>query len=68
MTNRWALINSDTLVVENVVIWGGEDDMFSGFIKVELNAGEPCAPGFTYDPAPLADPRFIAPIPPDPLE
>ena len=56
---RYAIVFPDTLVVDNIVIWGGEGDMFSGFVTVPLEEGEPCAPGWSYNP--VGTPRFEDP-------
>ena len=48
---RWALVNPTTLVVDNV------PDM----LTIQLEPDERCAPGWTYDPAPMASPRFLEP-------
>ena len=59
---RYALVNPTTLVVDNVVIWGGGDSPWPDLTPVQLDADERCAPGWTYDPNAL--PRFIEPTPP----
>lgn len=58
---RWAVITYDN-IVDNVVIWGGGESLWPGMITVQLADNEPCAPGWTYDPAPMANPRFIEPV------
>lgn len=65
---RWAIIYPDTFIVENIVIWGGEGDIFAGFITVQLGEDEYCNPGWVYDPTPLANPRFTDPNPLPPEE
>lgn len=59
---RWAIVNPTTLVVDNVVIWGGDGDVFSNMLTIQLDPNERCAPGWTYDAA--ATPRFVEPTPP----
>jgi len=61
MTDRWALVNPTTLVVDNVVIWGGGESLWPDMLTVQLEPDERCAPGWTYDPAPMASPRFLEP-------
>lgn len=61
MSNRWALVNADS-VVDNVVIWGGGESMWPDKLTILLDDNELCAPGWTYDPAPMANPRFIEPV------
>jgi hypothetical protein len=60
---RWAIIYPDTFIVENIVIWGGEGDIFANFITVQLGDDEYCNPGWIYDPN--ATPRFIGPSTPE---
>ena len=59
---RWALVNSTTLVVDNVIIWGGGESLWPDMLTIQLEADERCAPGWTYDAN--AAPRFIEPAPP----
>lgn len=61
---RWAVIDAASLVVWNVVIWGGGDSPWPDMLTVALEADERCAPGWTYDPSPMASPRFLEPAPP----
>jgi len=63
MVMRWALVDSD-FIVDNVIIWGGNDPLWNDLLAVQLLDGERCAPGWTYDPAPMASPRFIEPVQP----
>jgi hypothetical protein len=60
MSDRWALVNSTTLVVDNVIIWGGGESMWPDLLTVQLDADERCAPGWTYDPNNI--PRFVEPL------
>lgn len=60
--DRWALVNPTTLVVNNVVIWGGGESLWPDMLTIQLEPDERCAPGWTYDVA--ATPRFIEPTPP----
>jgi hypothetical protein len=60
MSDRWALVNSTTLVVDNVIIWGGGDSPWPDLLTVQLDADERCAPGWTYDPNNI--PRFVEPL------
>lgn len=61
---RWAIVNLDTNVVENVIIWDGNSYMFPYPVDslIQLNEDEICGPGFIYDAA--ANPRFTEPEPP----
>lgn len=67
--NTWALVNKVSLKVENIVIWGGGDEMFKEFITVHLEPGEYVNIGDLYDPTPMVSPRFSGsnPIAPDPV-
>ena len=54
---RWAIVNVNTNVVENVIIWDGTGDLpfpVEGIIKLEED--ERCGPGFTYSAD--STPRF----------
>lgn len=51
---RYALINND--VVENIVLWDGEGDIFDDYIKVELSDDVECGIGWAYENG-----EFIAP-------
>jgi len=53
---RWALINVNNLV-ENVVIWDGQGDCFAGKTIVQLQDGEWCSIGASYDVN--GNPKFI---------
>ena len=55
---RWAIVNSNN-IVENIVIWDGNGDLFSTTQNVQLQENEPCSIGWTYDVN--GDPRFIEP-------
>lgn len=59
---RWAVIDPATLIVDNVVIWGGGESLWPTMILVDLADDERCSPGWTYDSA--ASPRFLDPTPP----
>jgi hypothetical protein len=54
---RWALINLNNLV-ENIVIWDGTGEIFSGITIVQINEGESCNIGDSYDLN--GNPRFIS--------
>jgi hypothetical protein len=60
MSDRWALVNSTTLVVDNVIIWSGGESLWPDLLTVQLDADERCAPGWTYDPNNI--PRFVEPL------
>ena len=60
MNNRWALVNTTTLVVDNVVIWGGGDSLWPDMLTIQLEPEERCAPGWTYDST--NTPRFVEPL------
>ena len=45
---RWALIDANNLV-ENIVIWDGQGDIFVGKNIVQLQDGEWCSIGALYD-------------------
>jgi hypothetical protein len=62
MSDRWALVNPTTLVVDNVIIWNGGESLWPDLLTVQLDADERCAPGWTYEAG--ASPRFIEPTPP----
>lgn len=59
MSDRWAVINAETLMVDNVVIWGGGESLWPGKLTVLLEEREPCAPGWSYNP--IGTPRFEEP-------
>lgn len=59
---RWAIVNPSSMNVDNVVIWGGDGNLFDGMLTIQLDPDERCAPGWTYDSA--ATPRFLEPTPP----
>lgn len=59
---RWAVIDTNSLIVWNVVIWGGGDSPWTDMLTIQLESDERCAPGWTYDAN--ASPRFIEPAPP----
>lgn len=46
---RWALINNETNLVENVIIWDGEGNLFPNTLNVLLNENEPCVTGWLYE-------------------
>ena len=58
---RWAVITFDN-IVDNVVIWNGGESLWPEMITVQLENNEPCAPGWIYDPSPMANPRFSEPV------
>jgi hypothetical protein len=49
---RWAIVNLETNIVENVIIWDGNGHMFPYPVEslIQLNENERCAPGHKYDP------------------
>ena len=53
---RWALIDANNLV-ENIVIWDGQGDIFTGKNIVQLQDGEWCSIGALYDAN--TNPKFI---------
>lgn len=63
MSMRWAIINLDTNVVDNVIIWDGNSYMFPYPVEalVQLSDDERCGPGFIYDAS--GNPRFSEPEP-----
>jgi hypothetical protein len=56
MSTRWALINADNLV-ENIVVWDGQGEIFAGRTIVQLNDEEWCNIGASYDAN--GNPKFI---------
>jgi len=56
MSTRWALINADNLV-ENIVVWDGQGEIFAGRTVVQLSDGEWCNIGASYDAN--GNPKFI---------
>ena len=60
---RWAIVDFNSNVVDNVVVWEGGDSLWPDMITVQLAADERCAPGWTYDPN--ASPRFVEPVQPE---
>jgi hypothetical protein len=54
---RWAMIDANN-IVENVIIWDGQGDLFSGKTVVQLQDGEWCSIGASY--AEDAVLRFVA--------
>ena len=61
---RYAIVNPTTLVVDNVVVWGGGDSPWPDMLTIQLDTDERCAPGWLYDPN--ATPKFTEPSPSDP--
>ena len=55
---RWALIDANN-IVENVIIWDGQGDLFSGKTVVQLQEGEWCSIGASYNPN-ATESRFTA--------
>lgn len=53
---RWAMIDANN-IVENVIIWDGLGDLFSGKTIVQLEDGEWCSIGALYEAN--GTPRFI---------
>ena len=53
---RWSLIDANNLV-ENIVIWDGQGDIFVGKNIVQLQDGEWCSIGALYDEN--GTPKFI---------
>ena len=49
---RWAIINLETNIVENVIIWDGNGDIFPYDTKslIQLDENERCGPGHLYNP------------------
>jgi hypothetical protein len=49
---RWAIINLETNIVENVIIWDGNTNMFPFPVEclIQLNENENCGPRYKYDP------------------
>ena len=45
--SRYALVKNN--VVENIVAWGGDADLFSEYLTVELAEETPCSVGWNYD-------------------
>lgn len=56
---RWAMITSEN-IVENIIIWDGQGDLFSGKTVVQLQEGEYCNIGSTFDPN-ATENRFSVP-------
>jgi len=56
---KWALVNNQTNIVENIVIWDGNGELFPHTTNVHLNDNERCGISWTYDVN--NDPRFIEP-------
>ena len=54
---RWAMITSEN-IVENIIIWDGQGDLFSGKTVVQLQDGEWCSIGAAYTEG--AALRFVA--------
>jgi hypothetical protein len=53
---RWAMITSEN-IVENIIIWDGQGDLFAGKTVVQLQDGEWCSIGAAYTEG--GTPRFI---------
>jgi hypothetical protein len=55
---RWAIINNDTNLVENIIIWDGVTSLYpydtSNFVQLQEN--EPCSMGWLYQSS--NNPRF----------
>lgn len=60
MNDRWALVNPTTLVVDNVIIWGGGESLWPDMLTIQLEPDERCAPGWTYESN--NTPRFVEPL------
>ena len=54
---RWAIIGSQN-IVENIIIWDGQGDLFAGKTVVQLQDGEWCSIGASYTEG--GTPRFTA--------
>ena len=53
---RWAMINANN-IVDNVIIWDGQGDIFVGKNIVQIDENEWCSIGCSYDAN--SNPRFI---------
>lgn len=56
---RWAIINLENNIVENVIIWDGNGQIypFDAAQLIQLQEDERCEMGSLYDPN--ASPRFV---------
>lgn len=56
---RWAIINLENNIVENVIIWDGNGQIypFDTLQLIQLEENERCEIGSLYDPN--SSPRFI---------
>lgn len=59
---NWALIKNG--VVENIVVWDGEGDIFTDYIVVCIDNIQ-CGPGWTYKSRRFAPPEDYFTIPTD---
>jgi hypothetical protein len=57
---RWALVNTETSIVENIVVWDGSGNLFSDYQCVALQENESCIIGQLYTENDL--PRFSGTI------
>lgn len=53
---RWAMIDSNN-IVNNIIIWDGQGELFNGRLVIQLEENEPCSIGWAYDKN--SSPRFI---------
>jgi|APGre2960657373_1045057.scaffolds.fasta_scaffold20730_5 hypothetical protein len=53
---KWAIVEGD--YVSNIVVWDGTGEIFSGITIVQINEGESCNIGDSYDLN--GNPRFIS--------
>jgi hypothetical protein len=54
---RWAMINENN-IVDNIIVWDGQGELFSGKTIVQLQDEEWCNIGALYDAT--GTPRFTA--------
>lgn len=57
----YALVNKKTKLVENVVEWDGEGDLFSDFTTVEITDGAFAMTGSTYNDGVFSGPDLETP-------
>jgi hypothetical protein len=56
---RWAMINENN-IVDNIIVWDGQGELFSGKTIVQLQDEEWCNIGALYEAT--GTPRFTEPV------
>lgn len=57
--SRYALVKNN--VVENIVAWDGEGDLFNVYLAIKLDEGKECSIGWEYSDGNFTDPNAPQP-------